>query len=341
MDAPRPVSKIRTVLAHVLLVLMGVAGTLLMAEGLAGLFWKAPWYERLLMEQQQSQQRPYRRNSLGLRGPEPTPAAPGGPRRVLLIGDSFTFGLGVEDDDAPFPAVLGRRLAGSDPPVEVVNGGIPGSVSADWLALWRRAGDLIDPDVVIVVFFLRDGTTLLTIPDFFGQIRREIARRNAGSTLYQYSHLYRRLRDLRDRSRVAEIYTESLIDAYVGEDTTEWQHAQQNLLELRSMVEDHGAVFGLAVFPVLVELDDDYPFQPVVDALMDFARRNDIQALDMLPAFRGLDGPDLWVSSLDQHPNAEGHELAAEALLPFVRELLAQSAPHGDREQAGVSPPRS
>lgn len=334
-------SKLRTVLAHALLVLLGVAGTLLIAEGLAGLLWEAPWYERLLMEQQQAQAHPYLRNSLGLRGPEPQPATFGGPRRVLLIGDSFTFGLGVEDDDAPFPAVLGRRLAGSSPPVEVVNGGLPGSLSADWLALWNRAGGLIDPDVVIVVFFLRDGTMLHTIPNFFGQIRLEITRRNAGSTLYQYSHLYRRLRDLQDRSRVAEIFTQSLIDAYVGKDTAEWQRAQQNLLELRRMVEDNGAVFGLAVFPVLVELDDDYPFQSVVDALLDFARRNDIPALDLLPAFRGRYGPDLWVSALDQHPNAEGHALAAEALLPFVRELLEQSAARRGREEAGLSPPRS
>jgi lysophospholipase L1-like esterase len=339
MDAR--VSKLRTVLAHALLVLLGVAGALMIAEGLAGLFWEAPWYERLLVEQQQSQQHPYQRNSLGLRGPELLPAVSGGPRRVLLIGDSFTFGLGVEDDAAPFPAVLGRRLSDSSPPVEVVNGGIPGSLSADWLALWRRAGDLIDPDVVIAVFFLRDGTTLHTIPNFFGQIRREIARRNAGSTLYQYSHLYRRLRDLQDRSRVAEIFTESLIDAYVGDDTEEWQNAQQNLLELRRLVEDHGAVFGLAVFPVLVELDGDYPFQRVVDALMDFARRNDIPALDMLPAFRGLNGPDLWVSSLDQHPNADGHRVAAQALLPFVRELLEQSAGRRSRDQAELSAPRT
>jgi hypothetical protein len=43
----------------------------------------------------------------------------------------------------------------------------------------------------------------------------------------------------------------------------------------------------------------------------------------MLPDFQGQRGPELWVSTYDQHPNAQGHAIAARALLPFVRELLS------------------
>ena len=48
-----------------------------------------------------------RTNALGLRGPE-TSLAPRGPR-VLCVGDSFTFGDFVEDDET-LPAQLGARL---------------------------------------------------------------------------------------------------------------------------------------------------------------------------------------------------------------------------------------
>lgn len=329
-------SKARSVLSHSLLALLGVVGALLIAEGLAGVFWEAPWYERLFTEQHKAQAYPYQRNSLGLRGPEPELPKPEGVRRVLVVGDSFTFGLGVEDDEAPFPAVMARELAGSSPPIDIVNGGIPGSLTADWVALWRRAGRALDPDVVIAVFFLRDGTTLGTIPHFFEQIRRDITRRNGKSKLYQYSHLYRRIRDLQDRSRIAEIFTESLVHAYLGEKTGEWQRAQANLLQLRKMVRAHGAAFGLVVFPVLVELEGDYPFQSVMDELMAFARRNEMPAHSLLPAFRGRHGPDLWVSAFDQHPNPDGHALVAESLLPFVRELLESAG-----DEAALSPSRS
>jgi len=77
---------------------------------------------------------------------------------------------------------------------------------------------------------------------------------------------------------------------------------------------------------MLVELAEKvYPFQDVCDALLHFAREEGIKVLDLLPAFRGRDGSELWVSALDQHPNALGHQLAADAMLPFVRALLADA----------------
>ncbi len=315
---------LRSTLQNGLLVLGGLVGALLVAEGVAGLVWKAPWHERLQSEQTAAQRHAVRRNSLGLRGAElPTPR-PAHLRRVLVIGDSFTFGLGVADDRLPFPALLDRRLRRRS--VQVVNGGIPGSLTGDWGALWRRAGARIDPDVVVAVFFLRDGTRLETIPHFFDEIREGVTKRNEASRLYRVSNLYRWIRDIQAREWIAETYTDALTEAYLGppERTGEWRRAQRNLLDLRDMVEQHGAVFGLAVFPVLVELDESYPFQSVTDLLLDFARENDIPAHDLLPAFRGRDAPELWVSAVDQHPNAKGHRIAADSLQPFVEELLSR-----------------
>ena len=56
-------------------------------------FWDPEWqtYVRL--------------NSLGIRGPEPTALAPG-ERRVLMLGDSFTMGLQVDEDQT-----VAHRLA--------------------------------------------------------------------------------------------------------------------------------------------------------------------------------------------------------------------------------------
>jgi len=33
----------------------------------------------------------------------------------------------------------------------------------------------------------------------------------------------------------------------------------------------------------------------------------------------------LWVSSYDQHPNEQAHLIAANSILPFLRELLISS----------------
>jgi lysophospholipase L1-like esterase len=338
------VRRLRTSLLGALLALLGLGASLLLAEGVARWRWEAPWYQRLLTEQRGWQRPHHRLNRLGLRGPDVEMPKPAGVRRVLVLGDSFTYGLGVRDERAPFPAVLQRQLNSGWPrgrgAYEVVNGGISGSLTGQWVELLQRIGPQLEPDVVLAVFFLRDGTRDRTISDFFGVIRDEIARRNAASALYQASYLVRWIRDLQDRRRVARAYTETLLDAYFGspEQTVQWGLAQRHLLVLRDLVRAQGAVFGLAVFPVLVELDEAYPFRPISDLLMEFAAAQGIPAHDLLPAFLGREAADLWVSPLDQHPNAEGHAVAAASLLPFVRALLAQAATR-DRKEAGDSRP--
>jgi lysophospholipase L1-like esterase len=318
----------RRALAHAGLVVAGLAGAWLAAEGVAGLLWEAPWYERLLAEQAQAQERAYRTNRLGLRGPEVAVPRPPGLARVLVLGDSFTFGLGVDAAAATFPALLERKLAETARPaarVEVVNAGLPGSLTGDWVALFERTGRALDPDVVLAVFFLRDGTTLHTLPDVFGEVREELGRRFATSLAWRYSFLYRRYRDFEDRRRFARAYARRFEEAYFGspEQTAEWSRAQHNLRALRDRARASGAVFGLAVFPVLIDLDESHPFAGIQELLVRFARENDIPVHDLLPAFLGRSAPDLWVSPLDQHPNEEAHALAAASLLPFVQELLA------------------
>lgn len=70
---------------------------------------------------------PVRINSLGFRGGEIDRAPAEGVFRILCVGDSFTYGMGVGEEEA-WPAALGRVL---EPPpgfdrVEVINTGVPG-----------------------------------------------------------------------------------------------------------------------------------------------------------------------------------------------------------------------
>ena len=57
-----------------------------------------------------------------------------------------------------------------------------------------------------------------------------------------------------------------------------------------------------------------------------FGEEHGLPVHDLLPAYLGEDAPGLWVSSLDQHPNAEGHRIAADSIEPFLRALLEDRA---------------
>ncbi len=82
-------------------------------------------------------------------GKECGPERPGGPRMVF-VGDSFTFGLGVEADDT-FPCLLARELA-----AVVFNLGVAGyGTDQEYLAFEASAPGL-DPDVVVLTYCRND-----------------------------------------------------------------------------------------------------------------------------------------------------------------------------------------
>lgn len=321
-------------LSNLLLLAGSLATACVIAEVATRVVYKPPWYESLFGEQAKALRSPYEINRHGLRGPDYPPVKGAGERRVLVLGDSFTFGQGVVDGEKVFPRILERRL--NEPRgtgqgrVTVLNGGLPGSLTKDWLALWHRHADGFDPDVVLIVFFLRDGTRLGTIPGFFGEIRTTIAERNRRSRLYASSYLYRRYRDLLDRSRISELYVREFRRAYLGDErqTAEWRAAQENVLRLAELARRRGAAVGFVIFPILVELDDGYPFRDLCGLLEAFARTNALPVHSLLPAFLGEKGPELWVSPYDQHPNEKAHAIAAESMLGFLTELLE------DRDEA-------
>ncbi len=90
----------------------------------------------------------FRTNSLGLRDAEVGPRD-GLTRRILVIGDSFVFGLGVGQDE-PFPRLLERRLRAGGERVEVVNAGVVGYGLEQYDTWLGRLLPRLEPDVVLV-----------------------------------------------------------------------------------------------------------------------------------------------------------------------------------------------
>jgi hypothetical protein len=100
-----------------------------------------------------------RLNSKGLRGPEIPYAKPAGTYPALVIGDSFTFGAQVEEEET-FVARLPEHLragAAHDgiavPEIETINGGVDGWNTYNELAWLQAEGIRYQPDLVILMFY--------------------------------------------------------------------------------------------------------------------------------------------------------------------------------------------
>ena len=86
-------------------------------------------------------------NSRGFRGPEPPPSLDGS---IIFLGDSFTEGWGVDDDEA-FPSLIRDELAKRyEVDVPVVNAAMAATGQGRWLKLLQN--DLRDARPRLVVF---------------------------------------------------------------------------------------------------------------------------------------------------------------------------------------------
>lgn len=89
-------------------------------------------------------------NSDGLRSPEPPPIGQGLQPLVVVVGDSFVFGLGVGEDRL-LTSVLERLLQASFRNARVVNMAVSGYSTDQELLLFRELGGRYRPSVVVLM----------------------------------------------------------------------------------------------------------------------------------------------------------------------------------------------
>jgi hypothetical protein len=97
----------------------------------------------------------YRNNSLGWRGRREYREAKQTDYRVLFLGDSFTYGTGVNDNQT-FAALVEKDLRADRLSVEVINAGCPGKGTDYALKFFQTQGRKFHPDLTIVGFYPND-----------------------------------------------------------------------------------------------------------------------------------------------------------------------------------------
>ena len=91
-------------------------------------------------------------NSIGFRGPERAWKKSDGAFRVLFVGDSFTEGFGVHDDET-FPhyfETIARRI---EPRLEVINAGQNATDLPEFVGLMRGYAERLAPDLVVLSLY--------------------------------------------------------------------------------------------------------------------------------------------------------------------------------------------
>ena len=95
-------------------------------------------------------------NAHGLRGPDRPYPKPHGTHRTLLLGDSFTEGYTVAEEQTVRARLEALLDAAGCPPHEVINGGTAAYSTDQEYLFFLEEGGRYQPDVVVVLFYYND-----------------------------------------------------------------------------------------------------------------------------------------------------------------------------------------
>ncbi len=292
-------------------------------------------------------------NSHGFRGREVQFAKDHGVVRIACVGDSYTFGPGVETKNTWVERLqvhLGEQMRPTQ--VETLNFGVEAYGSSNELGLLRSKVLRFDPDLVILAHLVNDnlydfirivrGNMVFYFeedPD--GRIPLPSAYKEAA---YRYSLLYRLASTWYLDLFHKQIRTEQMKTVrghFLAGDPgkTEQPKTQSGPVDVESIVEMHRLCEAHSTRMVIV----DFPVtqnkivrhrgkkaKAVSDQLQALAEARKIPYIDLFPVLRGLDGASLRIAPHDHHPNAELQELYAAAI---ARQLLTLYQPGTGKNQ--------
>jgi lysophospholipase L1-like esterase len=224
--------------------------------------------------------------------------------RIIFLGDSLTFGWGVEKEET-FEHLLERALDAKRP-TEILNFGTGNYNTVQEVNLFLERGLAYRPDQVVLFYFINDAEPLpqrSRIP-WLGRLR---------IVTFYWSRVKALLARL-DSAAGFEAYYTSLYRGEAGG----WKSGRAALLELKEACRKHGIRLQVVLLPELHELVH-YPFEQEHALVADFLRANGVPVLDLAPYFAGETNPlSLWVAQDDAHPNAQAHRRIAQYSLGFI-----------------------
>lgn len=261
-------------------------------------------------------------NSLGYRDHEHALTKPAGVIRILMIGDSFTFAMGIERREDRVSDRLASELPGRvAKEIEVINAGRPYTHTLQQIDALKQLLEY-QPDLVLLVYVFND------IDYLRSSVKPSAALADDGSfmsrlhpmrLIYLNSFLAQQI-FLRARHVYWSFVSddESPVSAYEDPELV-----QRHIGDLRRFVElarAGGAEVAIVPF--------DPGFAQTVGnggPRLDFLARARAEGIPFWPldqVFDGVDYDELVVNPMDHHPNALANRILADALVVQIEQQL-------------------
>jgi len=293
-------------------------------------------------------------NSKGLRDNEIGYDKPPGTYRILGLGDSFTFGYAVEQEDTFLHKL--EALLNHDHPngksfkhFETINMGVGGYGQVSEYNIMTKEGLKYKPDMIILAVCVGNdvqeslielgkvsssgqpsGNTPENKRGFIYKIKNYLGQR-----LHTYSFISKRLHKLLVKYKIRKVseYTVDIFNRKSKAQVSEgWKVSKEFILKIADTAKMNSAEFLVIFIPVRHQVDfnewglirnayklneKDYDIHKPQKILKEFCNENNIDCLDLLRPLQHAEQFPFYLHE-EGHFNKHGHKLTAEIIYDHI-----------------------
>jgi len=295
-------------------------------------------------------------NRFGFRGRDYAVEKPPGTYRIVVIGDSITFGNNLPPD-ANFPALLEKRFADSGKKVEVLNLALGGYDTLQEVATLEDIGLQFHPDLVLIgycindigiasgnlnyikrlqkygdpVYHLRLAQWIRVQLDRIDQENSTVDANKAAAFYYAYRDVLADIEPDRELAVLMQGLSGELAKsgnhAIFAADYTDANHVRRlrfALEKLHTLQTTHHFAVNAIIFPYLLEKPETHQaFQEVYRIVEHEMTRLGFTTIDIITPFSATGLDQLLLRDNDGiHPNAQGHAIVANTLFATYSTLI-------------------
>lgn len=277
-------------------------------------------------------------------------------KRILMLGDSFTFGMNVAQDRT-MAAFLQEKLNPEN--WDVMNAGVIGYTIGQELIYLREHFDELKPDAVILNAFVAN--------DITEQRRNHIKRDKKGYPVtinddevtviepgilaskktipfwgsLALADIFMRWKALIPQKNKNAGYTWAVFldkehPSYPSDIKALWQNYELDLLKMENYLNEKHIPFLVVIIPMDVQVDHKYWSKYPNKVFEENEFKNDLpqkkfksicekdtlDCLDLLPIFREYSDKPLFFAQIDPHFSEEGNQLAADGIFAKLKPIL-------------------
>ena len=243
--------------------------------------------------------------------------------RIMILGDSVTFGMGVYNTDKIYPNILEdimNNTSDTNIKFEVINAGVPGYNAIQELNFLKDIAMQYKPDMIILGICLNDWETVSTIT-VEGIVVDGVAESFSIKKSLKKS-LFINFVWINGKNLLHKLFDHepNLTNSIVND--RGWEKMEMAIKEMNDFTKANNIDFLSVIFPVRSQISNPKAENRPQEDLKLFFGANEIYFLDLFQTFSQNAEKDLFMDKAGVHFSEFGHRITAETLYEKILPII-------------------